>query len=286
MGNIEKIAVIGAGVMGYGIALVAAQFGKFEVIICDINQSLVEKGIISISEWLSKSLIKKAITEKELKEITNRIHGTTNLKEAASECDFIIEAVTENKEIKKNLLQEASKTAASNTIIVSNTSSIRISELASNICYPKNFCGMHFFNPPQTMKLVEIIKGKQTTDSTVAKVIEVAHKMGKETVVLKRDCPGFIVNRILLPALNEAAELLNSDVAEKEDIDKAIRLGLGWPMGPLALIDQIGIDTVLSISEILSNELGSKFNPSQLLKNMKNQRKLGRKCGRGFYDWK
>jgi 3-hydroxybutyryl-CoA dehydrogenase len=283
--EIGKITVIGAGLMGHGIALTAAQFGKYEVTICDIDQKLVDIGMNLISEWLQKSVAKGRIAEREMNETLKRIHGTANLKEAVSKADFIIEAVTENKESKKTLLKEVGKITPANTIIVTNTSSIRITELAATLANPENFCGMHFFNPPQLMDLVEITKGTCTSDITVQIVLEVAHKMGKETVVLKKDCPGFIVNRILMPALSEAVDLYHSGIAEKEDIDKAIKLGLKWPMGPLMLIDYIGVDTVVAITEVLERELGSKFCLNLNLKRMKEAGTLGRKTGKGFYDW-
>jgi 3-hydroxybutyryl-CoA dehydrogenase len=283
--RIKNIAVIGAGVMGHGIALTAAQFGKYEVIVCDTDQQFVDRGMGLISDWLQKSVAKGQIAEREMKETLERIHGTTNLQDAISKADFIIEAVTENKESKKALLREVGKIASDHAIVVTNTSSIRITELAAALTYPENFCGMHFFNPAQLMELVEVTKGKQTSDSTVKAVLEVAHKMGKETVVLKKDCPGFIVNRILMSALNEAVDLYYSGVAEKEDIDKAIKLGLKWPIGPLMLIDQIGVDTVVAIDKILGKEIGPKFYPHPQLKEMSDTGDLGRKSGKGFYDW-
>jgi 3-hydroxybutyryl-CoA dehydrogenase len=284
MTDIKKISVIGAGLMGYGISQIAAQYG-YEVILCDISKDLVDKAIESISNRLETSVEKGLLTENEKYNLLSRIHGTINLEEAALNAEFIIEAVTENKAIKKNLLKKISNLASDNTIIVTNTSSIKITDLAIMVTHPENFCGMHFFNPPQLIELVEIVRGELTSDATIQTVLEVSHKLLKETVVLKKDCPGFIVNRILLPALNEAADLYYSGVAEKEDIDKAIKLGLKWPIGPLMLIDQIGVDTVVAIGEVLGQDLDSRFYPIVGLKDMKESHILGKKTGKGFYEW-
>lgn len=283
---IKKIAIIGAGQMGHGIALIAAQKGKFNVILCDVNKQLLEKGLDSIKRLLDKSLEKERITEQDITPIIDRIHITDDLKEAVSNVDFIIEAVTENKEIKKELLQKIGNLATNKTTIVSNTSSISITELSESILRPEKFCGMHFFNPPHLMKLVEISKSKQTSEDTIQTVINVAYKMGKEIVVLKKDSPGFIVNRILFSALNEAVNIYASGIAGKEDIDKAIEIGLNWPIGPLKLIDQIGVDTVTAISYVLGNETDSKFLPNSILIEMKERGLLGKKAGMGFYEWK
>lgn len=281
----KRITVIGAGQMGHGIALVAAQHGKFKVDLYDIDQKILNTGIESISKWLDKTLAKKIITQIEKKEIIDRIEGKTNLEDAILKSNFIIEAVTENKQVKKDLLKEVSRLASDQAIIVTNTSSIRIAELSSVVRCPERFCGMHFFNPPQLMELVEITKNNVTSDSTVKTVLEVAHKMGKEPVLLKKDCPGFIVNRIMIAALNEAVDIFTSEIADKEDIDKAIKLGLKWPVGPLKLIDQIGIDIVSSIGENLGMELDAKFLPNPIIKEMQKKGLLGRKRGKGFYDW-
>jgi 3-hydroxybutyryl-CoA dehydrogenase len=281
----EKIAIIGAGLMGHGIATQAALVGKYKVTLCDIDEKCLDKGMNLISDWLEKSTNKKCITEIEKKEALDRIDSTTDLAKAVRQADFVIEAVTENKEIKKMLLKEVGSLASNDTIVVTNTSSIRITELSEVMTYPENFAGMHFFNPPQLMELVEVIKGEKTADNTIQSVLNLAHKIGKGTVIVKKDCPGFIVNRILMAALNEAVDLYYSGVAEKEDIDRAIKLGLKWPMGPLQLVDQIGVDTVISIDEVLGKELDSYFLPRAELKEMKKKGHLGRKTGKGFYDW-
>lgn len=283
--KVKKIAVLGAGLMGHGIAQVAAQAGKYEVRLRDVEQRFLDKGVNMIKGSLQKFLSKGKITEEEVKRILTRIQPTLDLKDAVANADLIVEAAPENVNLKKSIFSEVDSLASEHAIIVSNTSSISITELASSTKRPEKCCGMHFFNPPQLMKLVEIVRGAQTSDETVDTVRETAQTMGKETVLVKKDCPGFIVNRILTPALNEAVELVWEGIAEKEDIDKAIKLGLNWPMGPLTLLDYIGSDTVLSIANVLSEELDPKFHPSPLLKQMVRAKLLGRKTGKGFYDW-
>ncbi|MDH5754671.1 MAG: 3-hydroxyacyl-CoA dehydrogenase family protein [Candidatus Bathyarchaeota archaeon] len=283
--EVRKIAVLGAGLMGHGIAQVAAQVGKYEVSVRDVEQRFLDGGMGMIRESLQRFLRKGKITEAEMNETLARIHPTLDLKEAVSNADLIIEAVPENVDLKKAIYREVDGLAPAHAIIASNTSSISITELASATNRPEKVCGMHFFNPPQLMKLVEVIKGAKTSDETIQTVLDVSHKMGKETVLVKKDCPGFIVNRILIPALNEAAALYWEGIADRDDIDNAIKLGLNWPMGPLMLIDYIGADTTLAIAEVLMREVDPKFHPSPGLKQMVKARLLGRKTGKGFYDW-
>ncbi|MGC8998322.1 MAG: 3-hydroxyacyl-CoA dehydrogenase family protein [Candidatus Bathyarchaeia archaeon] len=283
--EVKTIAVLGAGLMGHGIAQVAAQVGRYEVYLRDIEQRFVDNGMNMIRSSLQKFLSKGQITEAELNETLARIHPTTDLREAVSKADLIIEAIPENIELKKAAFREVDALAPTHAIIASNTSSISITELGSATKRPEKVCGMHFFNPPQLMKLVEVIRGAKTSDETVQTVLDVAHKMQKETVLVKKDCPGFIVNRILIPALNEAVALYWEGVADRDDIDKAIRLGLNWPMGPLMLLDYIGADTTLAIAEVLERELDPKFHPHHGLKQMVRANLLGRKTGKGFYDW-
>jgi len=283
--EIKRIAVLGAGLMGHGITQVAAQIGKYEVYMRDIEQRFIDNGINMIRKSLQKFVSKGQITEAEMNETLARIHPTLDLKEAVSNADLIIEAVPENIELKKATFSEVDTLAQPHAIIASNTSSISITELGSATKRPEKVCGMHFFNPPQLMKLVEVIKGAKTSEETIQAVLEVAHKMQKETVLVKKDCPGFIVNRILIPALNEAVALYWEGVAERDDIDKAIKLGLNWPMGPLMLLDYIGADTTLAIADVLQKELDPKFHPHTGLKQMVRAKLLGRKTGKGFYDW-
>jgi len=283
--EVKKIAVLGAGLMGHGITQVAAQVGKYEVNMRDIEQRFIDNGMNMIRNSLQKFLSKGQISEQQMNETIDRIHPTLDLKEAVSNADLIIEAVPENVELKKAMFQEVDSYAPAHAIIASNTSSVSITELASATKRPEQVCGMHFFNPPQLMKLVEIIKGAKTSDETIQTIQDVAHKMEKETVLVKKDSPGFIVNRILIPALNEAVALYWEGVADRDDIDKAIKLGLNWPMGPLMLLDYIGADTTLAIAEVLQKELSEKFHPHPELKQMVKAQLLGRKTGKGFYDW-
>jgi len=283
--EVRKVAVLGAGLMGHGICQVAAQNGGYEVNLRDIEQRFLDSGMAMIKNSLQKFQSKGKITEGQVAETLKRIHPTLDLKEAVSEADLIVEAAPENVELKKSIFREVDKFAPSHAIIASNTSSISITELASATKRPEKVCGMHFFNPPQLMKLVEVVRGAKTSGETIQTVLDVSHKTGKETVLVKKDCPGFIVNRILIPALNEAAALYWEGVADRDDIDKAIKLGLNWPMGPLMLTDYIGADTVLAIANVLTREIDPKFHPSPGLKQMVNAKLLGRKTGKGYYDW-
>jgi len=205
--EVKKIAVLGAGLMGHGIAQVAAQVGKFEVSLRDIRQEFLDRGMNMIRDSLQRFRRKGLISEGEVEETLSRIHPTLNLQEAVGDADLVIEAVPENLELKKGVFREVDQLAREGAILASNTSSLSITELASATKRPQNVCGMHFFNPPQLMKLVEVVRGAETSDETIRTVVEVARRMGKEPVVVKKDVPGFIVNRILIPALNEAAHL-------------------------------------------------------------------------------
>jgi len=284
--EIKTVAVLGAGLMGHGITQVAAQTAKYEVYMRDIKQEFIDNGMKMINDSLQRFVKKGEITETQMNEVLSRIHPTLDLKEALSNADLVIEAVTENPDLKKKVLAEADSLAKPDAIIASNTSSISISELASATKRPERFAGMHFFNPPQLMKLIEIVRGSKTSDETLNTIVEVTKKMGKEPVVVKKDVAGFVVNRILIPALNEAVNLVNEDVATPEDIDKAIKLGLNWPMGPLTLLDYVGLDTTLAITEVMVKEVDPKYQASPLLRQMVRAGLLGRKTGKGFYDWK
>jgi 3-hydroxybutyryl-CoA dehydrogenase len=284
--EIKKIAVLGAGLMGHGITQVAAQVAQYQVYVRDIKQEFLDNGMKMINDSLQRFVKKGEMTDAQMKEILSRIHPTLDLKEAVSDADLVIEAVTENPELKKKVLAEADAAARPEAIIASNTSSISISEIAAATKRPEKFAGMHFFNPPQLMKLIEIIRGAKTSDETLNTIVEVTKKMGKEPVVVKKDVAGFVVNRILIPALNEAINLVNEDVATPEDIDKAIKLGLNWPMGPLTLLDYVGLDTTLAITEVMVKEIDPKYQASPLLRQMVRAGLLGRKTGKGFYDWK
>jgi 3-hydroxybutyryl-CoA dehydrogenase len=283
--EIKRITVLGAGLMGHGIAQVAAQIGKYDVNLRDIEQRFIDNGMNMIRESLQRFVKKAQLTEEQMNEILGRVHPVLDLKEAVSNADLIIEAAPENVELKKALFREVDAYAPQQAIVASNTSSVSITEIASATKRPEKVCGMHFFNPPQLMKLVEVIRGAKTSDETLQTVLDVAHRLEKETVLCKKDSPGFIVNRILIPALNEAVALYWEDVADRDDIDKAVKLGLNWPMGPLMLLDYIGADTTLAIADVLTRELGAKFQPTIGLKQMVKAQLLGRKAGKGFYDW-
>ena len=284
--EVKKVAVLGAGLMGHGIAQVAAQVAKYDVSLRDVKQEFLDNGMNMIKKSLQSFLKRGKISEKEVEETLKRIHPTLDIKEAVTDADLVIEAVPENAELKKNMYREVEKFAPEDALIGSNTSSISITELASATRRPERFCGMHFFNPPQLMRLIEIIRGVKTSDETINTVVEVTKRMGKEPVVVNKDCPGFVVTRVLIPALNEAMYLVWEGIAEPEDIDKAIKLGLNWPMGPFTLLDYLGLDTVLSITGVFQNEIGDpKYRPCPLLRQMVKAGLLGRKTGKGFYDW-
>ena len=261
--EVKRVCVLGAGLMGHGIAQVCAQTGKFEVNMLDIEQRFVDNGMKMIKDSLERFVKKGTLSEAESKEILNRIHPTLDMREAVQNVDLVIEAVTENPPLKKGVLAEADKYAPSHAVIASNTSSISITEIGAATKRAEKVCGMHFFNPPQLMRLIEIVRGLKTSDETVETIRQVSAKLGKESVLVKKDTPGFIVNRILIPALNEAVFLVAEGVADPEDIDKAITLGLNWPMGPLRLVDYVGADTHLFVTNVLVNETGRSEIPSQ-----------------------
>lgn len=283
MSRIEKVAVLGAGLMGHGIAQVASQNGKYEVTM--FARHSLNQGFEMISRSLELFQKKKLLTKDEADAVLSRIHGTSDLLDAVSGADLVIESIPENIQGKKDLLALIDKYISSNTLITTNTSSINIDDLSSALSRPENFCGTHFFNPAQLMRLVEITTGKKTSTTTIQTILRVMHRMGKETVVVKKDSPGFIINRVLLPALNEAAKICWEGVADRDDIDKAFKLALNWPMGPLMLIDYIGVDTVVAIAKILDRELPQGFNTSEGLKKLFEANELGRKTGKGYYSW-
>jgi len=283
MSEIKKVAVLGAGTMGHGIAQIIAMAGCI-VSIRDIEDRFLENALARIKKSLEKLSAKGKLKETP-DAVLSRIKPTTDLKQAVNDADLIIEAVPENLNIKKTVLTEASEYAPEECIIASNTSTISITQLAEFTKNPENFLGVHFFNPPVIMKLVEITKGFKTSDSTIKKVISFIQTLGKEPVLVEKDSAGFIVNRILMGALNEAANMLWEGIGTVESIDKAVKLGLNWPMGPFELMDFIGLDVVLAIAEVLQKEFGDKYTPSPVLKQMVRAGLLGRKSGKGFYDY-
>ena len=282
----DKLAVLGAGLMGHGIAQVASQVGNYYVSLLDVNQELIDRGMKMIEGSLGKFVEKGKLTKEQASAALSRVHPTTDLREAVKGSQLVIEAATEDPKLKLDLYKRMSELVDVETVVASNTSSISITLLASATKHPEKVCGMHFFNPPQLMPLVEVIVGNKTSKETVAMVREVSERMGKDTVLCKKDSPGFIVNRILVPALNEAVFLVQEGVADPEDIDKAVKLGLNWPMGPLQLLDYVGLDTTLNITQVFMDEFqDSKFRPSPLLREMVRAGLLGRKSGKGFYEW-
>jgi 3-hydroxybutyryl-CoA dehydrogenase len=272
--------------MGHGIAQVASQVAGYEVSMLDINEELVEKGMRMINGSVAKFVERGKLTKEQGDAVLSRIHPTIDLAQALSGSELVIEAATEDPKLKLDLYRRVSELLDDDAVVASNTSSISITLLASALKHPEKVCGMHFFNPPQLMTLVEIIKGNRTSDETVEFVRSVSQKMGKETVVCKKDSPGFLVNRILVPALNEAVFLVQEGVADPEDVDKAVKLGLNWPMGPLQLLDYVGLDTTLNITQVFMQEFqDSKYRASPLLREMVRAGLLGRKSGKGFYEW-
>ncbi len=281
-----KLTVLGAGLMGHGIAQVASQVGGFEVSLLDVEQRFVDSGMKMINSSVAKFVEKGKLTKDQADAALKRVHPTLDLAEALKGSSLVIEAATEDPKLKLDLYRRVSDLSDRDAILASNTSSISITLLASVTKRPENVCGMHFFNPPQLMPLVEIIRGNKTSDETVNRVRDISAKLGKETVLCKKDSPGFIVNRILVPALNEAVFLVQEGVAEPEDIDKAVKLGLNWPMGPLQLLDYVGLDTTLNITQVFMNEFqDSKYRASPLMREMVRAGMMGRKSGKGFYEW-
>ncbi len=281
--DITKLMVVGSGTMGAGIAQVAAA-GGLEVVMRDVDQKFVDKGLETINKSLDRFVKKEKITEAQKAEILSNITATTSIDEAA-DCGLIIEAITENLDLKKELFKSLDQVCANGTIFASNTSSLPVTEMALATKRPDKFVGMHFFNPVPMMKLVEVVKGPLTGEKAAKSVWDVALRMGKEPVAAK-DTPGFIFNRLIVPYLNEAAWAVYEGVGSPADIDKAMKLGGNMPIGPLALLDMIGIDVQLHVSEIFYREFGDqKFAPCPLVRSMVRAGHLGKKSGKGFFDY-
>ncbi len=282
--KIERVAVLGAGIMGSGIAQAVAAAG-FPVSIRDIEDRFIEKGLATIKFHLDRAVEKEKIEAQEAKATMGRIKGTTDLKDAAAEVDLVIEAVVETMRVKKQVFAELDAICKSDTILASNTSGLSITEIASATNRPDKVLGVHFFNPAPVMQLVELIRGYVTSDSTLATTKAFIEKLGKTAIEVK-EAPGFAVNRILCPMINEAIFAYSDGVATAEDIDQAMVLGANHPMGPLALADLVGLDTLLAVLEGLHQELGEdKYRPAPLLRKMVRAGHLGRKSGKGFYDY-
>jgi 3-hydroxybutyryl-CoA dehydrogenase len=278
-----KIGVLGTGTMGAGIIQVLAQNG-YEVYMRARRQTSVDGGMAKIEKNLSKMVAKEKITEDQKAEIMGRIHGSTDI-EIVKDVDLVIEAALEEMESKKALLAQLDELVRDDVIIATNTSSLSITELASATKRPDKIIGMHFFNPVPVMKLVEIIKGLGTSEETKETILELAKALGKTPVEVE-EAPGFVVNRILIPMINEAVGILADGVADAEGIDNAMKLGANHPMGPLALGDLIGLDVCLAIMNVLYEEFGDpKYRPHPLLKKMVRAGKLGMKSGEGFFKY-
>lgn len=283
--DIKTIGVLGAGSMGNGIAQVAAQAG-YKVVMRDIEDRFVESGIKAIEKFLAKSVEKGKMTGDQKKEILARIKGTTRMEDLM-DVDFVIEAVFEDLDLKKNVFKKLDELTRSHVILTTNTSSMSVTEIAMSTKRPEKVAGMHFFNPAPLMRLVEVIRGYHTNDETTRAVMEMAKKLGKEPVEVKKDTPGFIVNRLLMPHFVEAIKMAEEGIASIEDIDKAVKLGLNYPMGPFELMDLTGVDIGLHVIEYLYRELNkeSKWSTPTLLRSMVRAGKLGRKTGGGWYKY-
>jgi len=280
--TVKKVLVIGAGQMGSGIAQVCAQSG-YEVILNDISEEALDRGVSNIERLLSRNVEKERMTEEEKNAVLSRITKSTDLEGSAKEIDLAIEAVVENIDVKKDIFRKLDANVPEHAILASNTSSLPITDIASATNRPERVIGMHFMNPVPVMKLVEIIRGLQTSDETYEVIADMTKKLYK-TGVESKDFPGFISNRILMPMINEAIYTVYEGVASIEDVDTVMKLGMNHPMGPLTLADFIGLDTCLYIMEVLYEGFGdSKYRPCPLLRQYVQAGWYGRKSGRGFY---
>ncbi|MET1054805.1 MAG: 3-hydroxybutyryl-CoA dehydrogenase [Pedobacter sp.] len=280
----KKIAVIGSGTMGNGIAHTFAQFG-YDVNLVDICQEALNKGLSTIAKNIDRQVAKGTLTEEEKSATLNRIHTFTDLKEGVQEADLTVEAATENLELKLKIFRELDAYSKAGAILASNTSSISITQIAAVTSRGENVIGMHFMNPVPVMKLVEVIRGYATSDETTALIMDLSRRLGKAPVEVN-DYPGFVANRILMPMINEAVFSLFEGVAGVEEIDTVMKLGMAHPMGPLQLADFIGLDVCLAILNVLYKGFGNpKYAPCPLLVNMVMAGKRGLKSGEGFYDY-
>lgn len=280
---IRQISVLGSGTMGRGIAYLSAVAG-YDTVIHDIDVAALDAARASLESTLRKGVEKGKVTELAAGEAMARVQLANELEPAVHEADLIIEAIPENFDLKKDLFAQADLFCSEETILASNTSSFSITKLASNVERRDRFVGLHFFNPPHLMKLIEIVRGERTSDDTIDRVREVVEKMGKQPIVV-RDSPGFATSRLGVAIGLEAIRMLEEGVGSVEDIDRAMELGYNHPMGPLRLSDLVGLDVRLGIAEYLAATLGPRFEPPQLLRDMVAAGRLGKKTGQGFYKW-
>ncbi|WP_285399850.1 3-hydroxyacyl-CoA dehydrogenase family protein [Lysinibacillus sp. fls2-241-R2A-57] len=281
---IKTIGVVGAGSMGAGIANLAALNG-FNVVLRDIKDSYLEGAMARINKFMSKSVERGKMTEEQKQETLSRIQTTTKLEDL-KDVDVVIEAVLEDLDLKKEVFSQLDEIVREDVIITTNTSSMSITEIAAATKRPDRVAGMHFFNPAQLMKLVEIVRGYETSDDTVSTLKALSVQLKKEVVEVKKDTPGFIVNRIMIPQFIEAIRLLEEGVASAEDIDKAVKFGLNYPMGPFELQDYAGVDIGYHVMEYFNNEFNDpRFAPPLLMKQMMRAGRFGKKSGAGFYDY-
>lgn len=281
--NIEKVVVIGSGAMGTGIAQVALQAG-YSVTLRDISQAQMDKAGANIQKQLNRNVEKGRMTAEEKDAALARL-TLSDAPEALKQADLVIEAAAENAEIKMNIFREVCSLCSDTCILATNTSSISITKLSGAVTHPERFIGMHFFNPVPVMKLLELVRGLGTSEETIQTAKEIGEKLNK-VIIVSADSAGFIVNRLLDPMINEAFDLIERGVGTPEDIDKGCKYGLNWPMGPCELIDMAGIDILLAVMETIYADTGdSKYRPSPLLRRMVEAGRLGRKSGRGFYDY-
>jgi 3-hydroxybutyryl-CoA dehydrogenase len=281
--EIKKLGVVGAGTMGNGIAQIAAQIGC-EVVMRDVEMRFVEGGMKKVEAFLAKSVEKGKLEAKEKDAILERIKGTVDMAEL-KDVDLVVEAVLEDLDLKKSVFKELDEICRPEVILATNTSSMSITEIAASTKRPDKVCGMHFFNPVPLMRLVEIIRGYGTSDETIRITTDLAQRMGKTTVEVKKDSPGFIVNRIMTPHFIEAIKIVEEGIASLEDVDTAVKNGLNYPMGPFELMDLTGIDIAYHVTEYFYKELNkeNKWVSPNLLKTMIRSGNLGRKTGKGWY---